>query len=157
MTGSHQCVFQCSGIPQWIAVFALPEKSMFFNMAVTDSDLDPKIRKMAITFYWLCGLWAEHAGMYLKCYWSILNELFRPYYWRANLRYITVQRKKRFCTGSVYSRGRGAGEVWNPSLRITGEGIKTPPHKSVPKFVNFTNVPLTLPCKIISKVWRHIT
>ena len=31
----------------WIDVFALPEK---INMAVTESDLDPKVRKMSITF-----------------------------------------------------------------------------------------------------------
>ena len=31
----------------WIDVFALPEK---FNMAVTESDLDPKVRKISITF-----------------------------------------------------------------------------------------------------------
>ena len=39
----------------WIAVFVLPEKeSTFFKMAVTKSDLDPKIRKMSITYYnWL--------------------------------------------------------------------------------------------------------
>ena len=49
----------------WIDVFALPEK---FNMAVTESDLDPKVRNMSITIYWLCDLWAVHAGMELKCY-----------------------------------------------------------------------------------------
>ena len=38
-------------------------------VAVTESDLDPKVRKMAETFPWLCDMWAEHAGMYLKCYW----------------------------------------------------------------------------------------
>ena len=50
----------------WIDVglFALPEKS---NMAV--SDPDSKVQKMSITFYWLRDLWAEHAGMELKCYW----------------------------------------------------------------------------------------
>ena len=39
----------------WIAVFVLPEKvSTFFNKAVTESDLDPKVRKMATTYYnWL--------------------------------------------------------------------------------------------------------
>ena len=31
----------------WIDVFALPEKS---NIAVTESDLDPMVRKMSITF-----------------------------------------------------------------------------------------------------------
>ena len=31
----------------WIDVFALPEK---FNMAVTESDLDPKVSKMSIIF-----------------------------------------------------------------------------------------------------------
>ena len=31
----------------WNDVFALPEKS---NMAVTESDPDPKVRKMSITF-----------------------------------------------------------------------------------------------------------
>ena len=50
----------------WVDVFALPEKS---NMAVTESDPDPKVRKLSITFYRLCNLWAEHAGMELKCYW----------------------------------------------------------------------------------------
>ena len=31
----------------WIDVFALPEKS---NMAVTESDPDPRVRKMSINF-----------------------------------------------------------------------------------------------------------
>ena len=31
----------------WIGVFVLPEK---INMAVTERDLDPKVRKMSITF-----------------------------------------------------------------------------------------------------------
>ena len=31
----------------WIDVFALPDK---FNLAVTESDLDPQVRKMSITF-----------------------------------------------------------------------------------------------------------
>ena len=31
----------------WIDVIALPEK---FNMAVTESDLDPKVQKLSITF-----------------------------------------------------------------------------------------------------------
>ena len=31
----------------WIDVFAISEK---FNMAVTESGLDPKVRKMSITF-----------------------------------------------------------------------------------------------------------
>ena len=31
----------------WIDVFALPEK---FNIAVTERDLDPKVREMSITF-----------------------------------------------------------------------------------------------------------
>ena len=35
-------------------------------MAVTESDLDPKVRKMSITFYWLWDLWAEHAGVYIS-------------------------------------------------------------------------------------------
>ena len=47
----------------WVDVFALPEKS---NMAVTESD--PRVLKMSIYFYWLCDLWAEHAGMELKYY-----------------------------------------------------------------------------------------
>ena len=50
----------------WMDVFVLPEK---FNMTVTYSDPDPKVRKMSITFLWLCDLWAEHASMELKCYW----------------------------------------------------------------------------------------
>ena len=36
-----------SSLWPWIDVFALPEK---FNMAVTESDTDPKVRKMSITF-----------------------------------------------------------------------------------------------------------
>ena len=46
-------------------VFALPEKS---NMAVTESDPDPKVRKMSVTFQWPCDflhVLAEHAGMEL--------------------------------------------------------------------------------------------
>ena len=31
----------------WIDVFAVPQK---FNMAVTESNLDPKVRKISITF-----------------------------------------------------------------------------------------------------------
>ena len=37
-------------------VFALPEKS---NMAVTESNPDPKVRKMSITLSWACGLGTE--------------------------------------------------------------------------------------------------
>ena len=36
-----------SSLRPWMDVFALPEKS---NMAVTESDPDPKARKMSITF-----------------------------------------------------------------------------------------------------------
>ena len=36
-----------SSLRLWMDVFALPEKS---NMAVTESDLDSKVRKMSITF-----------------------------------------------------------------------------------------------------------
>ena len=36
-----------SRVVPWIDVFASPEK---INMAVTESDLDPKVRKMSITF-----------------------------------------------------------------------------------------------------------
>ena len=36
-----------SSLRAWIDVFALFEK---FNMAVTESDPDPKVRKMSITF-----------------------------------------------------------------------------------------------------------
>ena len=50
----------------WIDIFALPEKS---NMAVTESDPKPKVRKKSISFEWLCDLWAEHLGIELKCYW----------------------------------------------------------------------------------------
>ena len=34
----------------WIALLLLPGKSALFNMAVTEIDLDPKVRKMPITF-----------------------------------------------------------------------------------------------------------
>ena len=46
----------------WIDVFASPEK---FNMAVSESDLDHKVRKKKFLMY---DLWAGHAGMELKCY-----------------------------------------------------------------------------------------
>ena len=40
--------FAVSSSPRpWMEVFALPEKS---NMAVSDCDPDPKVRKMSITF-----------------------------------------------------------------------------------------------------------
>ena len=45
MTSSDVAV--SSSRRSWIDVFALPEK---FNMAVTESDLDPKVLKMSITF-----------------------------------------------------------------------------------------------------------
>ena len=45
----------------WIDVFALHEK---FNIAVTEGDLDPKVRKMSITLMSV----GPHAGMELKCY-----------------------------------------------------------------------------------------
>ena len=45
-------------------------------MAVTESDPDPKVRKMSIIFYWLCDLWAEHAGMELKCDWFWKKTIF---------------------------------------------------------------------------------
>ena len=61
------CLVAVSPSPRpWMDVFAPPEKS---NMAVTESDPDPKVGKMAITFQWLCDVWAEHAGMERKCYW----------------------------------------------------------------------------------------
>ena len=41
-------IFAVSSSPRlWMDVFALPEKS---SMAVTESDPDPKVRKMSITF-----------------------------------------------------------------------------------------------------------
>ena len=44
----HNKILDVSSSPRlWIDVFALPER---FNMAATESDLDPKIRKMSITF-----------------------------------------------------------------------------------------------------------
>ena len=40
--------FAVSSSPRpWMEVFALPEK---YNMAVAESDPDPKVRKMTITF-----------------------------------------------------------------------------------------------------------
>ena len=42
----HAIVVSSSPRP-WIDVFALLKK---FNMAVTENDLDPKVRKMSITF-----------------------------------------------------------------------------------------------------------
>ena len=41
-----KCAVSSSPRP-WVDVFALPEKS---NMAVTESDPDPKVRKMSVTF-----------------------------------------------------------------------------------------------------------
>ena len=61
--------FAVSSSPRpWVDVhvFALPEKS---NIAVTERDLDPEVRKISITFWCLCDLWAEHAGMELKFHW----------------------------------------------------------------------------------------
>ena len=67
LTGDSQGFYLAvSSTPRpWIDAFGLPEK---FNMAATESDLDSKVRKMSITFYCLCDLSAEHAGMELKCY-----------------------------------------------------------------------------------------
>ena len=63
--GGGGSVVAVSSSPRpWMDLFDLLEKS---NIAVTESDPDPKIRKMSITFYWLCDLWAEHASMELKC------------------------------------------------------------------------------------------
>ena len=42
----HIYVAVSSSPRPWIGVFALPEKS---NMVVTESDPDPKVRKMSIT------------------------------------------------------------------------------------------------------------
>ena len=50
LTASSQALLKLavSSSPRpWIDVFALPEKS---NIAVTESDPDPKVRKMSITF-----------------------------------------------------------------------------------------------------------
>ena len=44
--GGHIVAVSSSPRP-WIDVFASPEK---LNMAVTESDLDPKVRKMSISF-----------------------------------------------------------------------------------------------------------
>ena len=41
------CLAVLSSLRPGMDVFALPEKS---NMAVTESDPDPKVRKMSITF-----------------------------------------------------------------------------------------------------------
>ena len=41
------CAAVSSSPMLWMDVFALPEK---FNMAVTESDPDPKVQKMSITF-----------------------------------------------------------------------------------------------------------
>ena len=76
---SSFCLAVSSSPRLWMGVFALPAKS---NMAVTKSDPDHKFRKMSITFYWLSDLWAEHAGMKLKCYWFKKNifDLIMPRY-----------------------------------------------------------------------------
>ena len=46
-----------------IVVFVLPEKTTFFNMAVIENDLYPKVGKCTITVQWLRDKWAEHASM----------------------------------------------------------------------------------------------
>ena len=38
-------------VDEWILYSFYPKKSTFFNMAVTESDVDPKVRKMFIIFY----------------------------------------------------------------------------------------------------------
>ena len=44
---AHSLLAMSSSPRPWIDVFALPKK---FNMAVTESDLEHKVRKMFITF-----------------------------------------------------------------------------------------------------------
>ena len=61
----------------WLDVFALPEKS---NKALPESDPDPKVWKMSITFYWLCDLWAEHGVEMLLILKITIFDLITPLY-----------------------------------------------------------------------------
>ena len=100
----------------WMDVFALPEKS---NMAVTESDPHPKVQKMSITFKWLCDLWAEHAGMWLKCYWFLKKIYFWPDY-SPIFSDITVQRYVPwFCTRSIcgWNLFQPLGLLWTVNFK----------------------------------------
>ena len=101
----------------WIDVLALTGK---FNMAVTERDLDPKLQKMFITCWWLCGLWAEHVDAT-----DSKNTFFRPDYSGTGLWY---NRPKKYPT-ILYGCGWGCG-MFQPLGLSPIITICTPNHMS---------------------------
>ena len=75
----------------------------------------PKVRKMSITFKWLCYFWSEQAGMKLKCYW-FLKKLFLPWLLPDIFRYDSP---KKFPT-ILY-----AVNLWLKSVSATGARLHT--------------------------------
>ena len=71
--------------------------------------------KMSITFYWLCGKWAKHAVMELKCYW-FKKHYFRPDYPGKNIDMILQRNVPRFCVGSICG-----WNLFQPLELISGE------------------------------------
>ena len=76
-------------------VFALPEK---FNIAVTESDLDPKVRKYIFNDCSTCELSMR------ACNWNVthLKKTIFDLIIRGQVLDVTVQRNvPRFCMGSI--------------------------------------------------------
>ena len=92
-------IFASSSPRPWIDVFVLPEKS---NMAVTESDPDPKIRKMSITD---CAT----SELNMQTWSWNVTDCKKKYFWPdypAIFSVMTLQRNvPRFCTRSIC--------VWN--------------------------------------------
>ena len=95
---SSQYLAVSSSSRPWIDVFALPGK---FNMAVTESDLEPKVRKMSITFFTDCAT----PELSMRAWnWNVTDSkknYFLPDY-SPIYSDMTVQRNiPRFCTRSI--------------------------------------------------------
>ena len=97
----------------WIDVFALPQT---FNMAVTQSDPDPKVRKMSITVMtvrpqsWACGHGTEKL--------LILKKLFSIWLFSDIFRYDSPKK----CPTNLY-----AVNLWLKPVSATGTNRGTAP------------------------------
>ena len=96
------------------------------NMALTESDLDPKVWKMSITFNDCAGC---HMSIW-ACDWNVTdtkNHIFDLII-RGQILDMTVQRNvQRFCTGSICGwnlfQPLGLGRGYNP---IPGRSVRQP-------------------------------
>ena len=108
---NHSCSDSCFLVkqlpwrPQWgrgLLYSSYPKKSTFFNMAVTESDLDPKPRKMPmdnflITLRKISSAWDLVAEMLLILKITVFDLIIQ-----SQVLDMTVQRNvPRFCMGSI--------------------------------------------------------